>query len=421
MHHVIVGNGPAGVIAAEAVRKLDAEAQITLIGDEPEPPYSRMAIPYFLVNNIAEEGTYLRKRDGHFDQLGVTLLEDRVVSLSTHDRTLTLEQGGVAAYDRLLIATGSRAVVPPIPGIDSPGVHACWTLEDARQILRLANAGARVVLIGAGFIGSIILEALAERGVDLSVVEMADRMVPRMMNQRCGGLITQWCRDKGVNVYTQARVSAIEPHDGRAPLVVRLEGGEALPAELVIRATGVVPNTEFLEGSGVAADGGVVVNEYLQTSVPEVYAAGDVALGKDFSTGGYSSLAIQPTAADHGRIAAANMVAQGASAHPGGVVMNVLDTLGLISSSFGAWQGVDGGDSAELSDPGRYRYLSLQFEEDVLVGANSLGLTQHVGVLRGLIQSRIRLGVWKERLRQDPTRIMEAYLGATHGVTWAGV
>jgi hypothetical protein len=101
--------------------------------------------------------------------------------------------------------------------------------------------------------------------------------------------------------------------------------------------------------------------------------------------------------------------------------MNVLDTLGLISSSFGAWQGVDGGDSAELSDPGRYRYLSLQFEDDVLVGANSLGLTQHVGVLRGLIQSRIPLGVWKERLRRDPTRIMEAYLGATHGVAWAGV
>jgi NAD(P)H-nitrite reductase large subunit len=241
-----------------------------------------------------------------------------------------------------------------------------------------------------------------------------------MMNQRCGGLITQWCRDKGVNVYTEARVSAIEPHAGRAPLVVRLEGGEALPAELVIRATGVVPNTDFLEGSGIATDGGVAVNEFLQTSVPEVYAAGDVALGKDFSTGGYSTLAIQPTAADHGRIAASNMVAHGSSEHPGCVVMNVLDTLGLISSSFGAWQGVDGGDSAELSDPGRYRYLSLQFEDDVLVGANSLGLTQHVGVLRGLIQSRIRLGVWKERLRQDPTRIMEAYLGATHGVTWAG-
>jgi NAD(P)H-nitrite reductase large subunit len=124
-------------------------------------------------------------------------------------------------------------------------------------------------------------------------------------------------------------------------------------------------------------------------------------------------LAIQPTAAEHGRIAASNMAAAGSSMHQGSVVMNVLDTLGLISSSFGAWQGVRGGDSAELSDPARYRYLSLQFDDDVLVGANCLGLTQHIGVLRGLIQSRLRLGKWKARLLRDPTRIMEAYLGAT--------
>ena len=101
--------------------------------------------------------------------------------------------------------------------------------------------------------------------------------------------------------------------------------------------------------------------------------------------------------------------------------MNVLDTHGLISTSFGAWQGVDGGDSAELSDPARYRYLNLQFQDDVLVGANSLGLTQHVGVLRGLIQTRLALGKWKARLMQDPTRIMEAYLGVTQGETWRTV
>ncbi len=126
-------------------------------------------------------------------------------------------------------------------------------------------------------------------------------------------------------------------------------------------------------------------------------------------------LAIQPTAADHGRIAASNMVTSGSSLHQGSVAMNVLDTLGLIAASYGAWQGVKGGDCAELSDPARYRYLNLQFEDDVLVGANSLGLTQHVGVLRGLIQARLHLGKWKQRLVQDPTRIMEAYLSATQG------
>ncbi len=415
MHHVIIGAGPAGVIAAETLHKRDPDARITLIGDEPEPPYSRMAIPYYLIDRIDERGTYLRKTEGHFERIATTVVHDHVESVSTADKTLKLASGGTMDYDRLLVASGSRAVIPPIEGIDLPGVHACWTLEDARHILKLASPGARVVLVGAGFIGSIILEALASRRVDLSVVEMENRMVSRMMNERCGGLITQWCESKGVKVHTSARVASIEPASGAGGLVVTLEGGETLPADLVIRATGVTPNTEFLAGSGIDTDNGVLVNEHLQTSQPDVYAAGDVARGKDFSTGEYSVLAIQPTAADHGRIAASNMVTSGSSLHQGSVAMNVLDTLGLIAASYGAWQGVKGGDCAELSDPARYRYLNLQFEDDVLVGANSLGLTQHVGVLRGLIQARLHLGKWKQRLVQDPTRIMEAYLSATQG------
>jgi NADPH-dependent 2,4-dienoyl-CoA reductase/sulfur reductase-like enzyme len=417
MHHVIIGAGPAGVIAAETLRRLDPDARITIVGDEPEPPYSRMAIPYYLIDRIDERGTYLRKQADHYARNGIELLHGRVASVAPADKRVVLTNGDVIGYDRLLVATGSRPVTPPIAGIDAPSVHPCWTLEDARLILRLADPGTRVVLIGAGFIGSIILEALAERGVDLTVVEMANRMVPRMMNERCGGLIARWCKSKGVKVHTSARVAGIE-RGGGGGLAVSLESGETLPAGLVIRATGVVPNTEFLDGSGVETDGGVLVDDCLRTSDPDIYAAGDVARGKDFSTGEYSVLAIQPTAADHGRIAAANMAAPGSLRHQGSVPMNVLDTLGLISASFGAWQGVDGGDSAELSDPDRFRYLNLQFADDVLVGANSLGLTQHVGVLRGLIQSRVRLGKWKQRLAQDPTRIMEAYLGATHGATW---
>ena len=120
-------------------------------------------------------------------------------------------------------------------------------------------------------------------------------------------------------------------------------------------------------------------------------------------------------AADHGRIAALNMAGREAR-HAGSVNMNVLDTLGLISTSYGLWMGVDGGEAAELFDADRFRYLSLRFQGDVLVGAQSVGLTQHVGVLRGLIQSRARLGRWKERLKHDPTRIMEAYLGSTQSI-----
>ena len=126
--------------------------------------------------------------------------------------------------------------------------------------------------------------------------------------------------------------------------------------------------------------------------------------------------AIQPTATEHGQLAARNMAGHSGAVHQDTVNMNVLDTLGLISSSFGLWMGAEGGESAELLNRDRFRYLNLQFKDDVLVGATSLGLTQHVGVLRGLIQTKTKLGVWKDRLKEDPPRIMEAYMASTQAL-----
>ena len=415
MRHVIIGAGPAGVVAAESLRRLDPDCQITLIGDEPEPPYSRMAIPYYLVDHIDEQGTYLRKTRDHFEKRAIEQLQDRVTRVQPDRQSVSLASGAELSYDKLLIATGSNPITPPIPGIASQGVHACWTLEDARNIIRLANPGARVVLIGAGFIGSIILEALARRGTNLTVVEVENRMVPRMMNDVSGNLIRRWCEDKGLQILTSTRVEAIEPGTGDQDLSVRLDSGRLLDAGLVISATGVRANIGFLEGSGIRVDAGVQVNNQLQTSDANVYAAGDVAQGLDFSTGEYSVQAIQPTAVEHGRIAASNMAGH-VQLHRGTINMNVLDTMGLISSSFGSWMGVAGGDSAELHDAERFRYLNLQFQDDRLVGASSLGLTDHIGVIRGLIQTRTPLKDWKRKLMNDPTRLMEAYLANTQAV-----
>ena len=415
MHHVIIGAGPAGIIAAETLRKTDPTSSVTIIGEETEAPYSRMALPYYLIEKIGEEGTFLRKTPSHYSDKGIDIIQDRVSVVNTDSKTMSLENGDDVSFDKLLIATGSHPVSPPIPGLDLPGIHSCWTLEDGRNIIKRAQPGSNVVLMGAGFIGCIILEALALRKVNLTVIEMEDRMVPRMMNQISGNLIKQWCIDKGVTVHTSTRVDAIEKGADDDRLKVKLDSGEVLDADLVISATGVRSNIQFLEDSNIDTDLGILVNDRLQSNHPDVYAAGDVCQGKDFSTGEYSVQAIQPTAADHGRIAAMNMAGRD-TIHQGSINLNVLDTMGLISSSYGLWMGVDGGDSAELNDPDRYRYISLQFEDDVLVGAQSLGLTQHVGVLRGLIQSRIKLGKWKDHLLKDPTRIMEAYLGCTQAI-----
>lgn len=409
-HYIIVGAGPAGVIAAENLRKTDPDGQISLFAGESEPPYSRMAIPYLLVGNIDESGTYLRKTNDHYDASKIILHHDTVSSVDAAGHKVRLPSGASLNYDKLLIATGSKALLPPVPGIDLPGIYNCWTLEDARHIAQHATKGARVLLIGAGFIGSIVLEALASRGVELTVVEMGDRMVPRMMNETAGGMIKDWCESKGVHVYTNTKVEAVEKSKaGGDALSVRLSNGKTIDFDVVISAAGVAPNIDVLEGSGVKTNRGVVVNEYMQSSDSDIYAAGDCAEARDFSTGEHEVHAIQPTAAEHGRIAALNMAGH-ESRYEGSFNMNVLDTLGLISSSFGLWMGVDNGEQVELSDPQHFRYLNLQFRDDVMVGATSLGMTQHVGVLRGLIQGEPKLGKWKDHLMKDPTRISEAYL-----------
>jgi NAD(P)H-nitrite reductase large subunit len=311
-----------------------------------------------------------------------------------------------------LLATGSSPVAPPIPGMDSPGVHTCWTMEDARRIMQLAQPGARVVQMGAGFIGCIIMEALAARGVDLSVIEMGDRMVPRMMGAGAGNMIKAWCQHKGIKVYTSTRVNAIEPG---TPLRVTLSSGEVVEADLIISATGVKPQIGIARDSGIHCKDGILVDATMQSSVPGIYAAGDCAEAFDRPSGRPLISAIQPNAADQAAVAALNMVGRHATLKQV-TQINVLDTLGLVSTSFGQWQGVPGGEHVELTDRGgdggRGRHLSLQFQGDVMVGCNSVGWTDHVGVMRGLVEGRVRLGDWKDELLRDPTQLMPAYLAS---------
>jgi NADPH-dependent 2,4-dienoyl-CoA reductase/sulfur reductase-like enzyme len=441
MKHVILGAGPAGVIAAETLRKHAPNDEIVIVGDEPEAPYSRMAIPYLLIGNVKEDGTHLRHTADHFARLKIDVQRGvKATAVDTQAKTVALGNGQKLAYDRLLIATGSRPSAPPIAGMDSPGVHTCWTLADARAIMSKAGKGARVLQMGAGFIGCIIMEALAARGVKLTVVEMGDRMVPRMMGPTAGGMIKDWCEKQGVRVHTGARVESIESGGAAAapasegllsklahavglgasaaapaaassgaPLRAKLSNGQVIEADLIISATGVKPAVGFLNGSGVTVKTGVVTDARMQTNVASVFAAGDCAETFDNATGQHVISAVQPNAADQARIAALNMLGRGATLHNVAQI-NVLDTLGLISASFGVWQGVAGGEHVEMTDKALGKHLSLQFHGDRMVGCNAIGWTEHVGAMRGLVEGQVALGEWKDTLKKDPTQLMSAYL-----------
>lgn len=403
--YVLIGAGPASVRAAETLRKADANCSITMIGEEVESPYSRMALPYYLSGMIKEQGTHLRKSDGHFDGLNINHVHAKVEKIDAKKNKLALNNGDSYDYDQLLIATGSRPANSPFPGSENKGVVNCWTIADGREILDTIKPGSKVALLGAGFIACIIVEAMLKRKVDLTVMlGRTGQMVSRMMDETAGEMIKSWCEAKGVKTILPSSIKSIE-----AGPALKRDDGSLTEFDLIIVATGVYSNIEFLDDSGIKTDQGILVDASLRTNIKNIYAAGDVAQGVDFSTGGQSVHAIQPTAVDHGRIAAVNMMG-GASHYKGSLGMNVLDTAGLVSTSFGSWGGVEGGDTTTLVDEENYKYVRLNFKDDLLVGAITVGRTDFIGVMRGLIQSEVPLGEWKEKLIEDPTLIMNAYL-----------
>jgi NAD(P)H-nitrite reductase large subunit len=414
MKHLIIGTGPAGVTAAEELRRLDASAEIAMIGHEPEPPYSRMAIPYLIKNAIEESGTYMRISESHFADQKIAVINAEVSSIKPTEKQVVLSDGETLKYDKLLIASGGTPLTPPIEGIDLPGVHPCWTLENARDIMARAVPESHIVLIGAGFISTTIVEALVERGGTLTIIEMEDRLIPRMMDAKGADIIQKWCEDKGVNILTSARVESIAEVGDK--LAVSFAGHEAIEADLVISATGVKPNTDFLEGVDIEVDHGIVVDEFLMSSDPNIYAAGDVAQAPDLLTKDKTVMAIQPVAAEHGKLVAHNMTKGNSLQWRGSINMNVLDMLGLVSCSFGLWEGIEGGDSGELHKPEQNKYIQLQFDEDRLIGASSVGYTEHVGIFQGLIQGKVALGEWKQKLIDDPNQVMKAWIGVTQGM-----
>jgi NAD(P)H-nitrite reductase large subunit len=406
MNFVIIGAGPAGVRAAETLRENASQANITLVGGEPGEPYARMAIPYILNGAISDDGARQRRAPHHLEALGIRYLHGRALKVHAgpNGGQVDLEDGSQLPYDRLLVATGSSPSLPPIPGTDVPGAVTCWTLEDAHQIAAKLVPGARVVMLGAGFVAGVCMKSLVNSGAKLSVVAGRSGQILRSMMTPVGSrMLQRWLEGRGVDVITTGRTLGIEP----GPRLVM--DTRSIDADLIILATGVHPNVSFLEGTGAEIRSGVVIDAHMRTTVPHIYAAGDVAQGRDFSTGEWVVHALQPTATEHGRIAALNMLGKDVP-YRGSLSMNVLDTVGLVSHTFGLWDGIPGGDHTEVVDETNFIYTRLCFDGDQLIGAITIGHPHHVGAIRGLIQSHRHLGAWKDELMKNPHLVMDAFV-----------
>jgi NAD(P)H-nitrite reductase large subunit len=411
--HVIVGGGTAGMNAITTIREIDrGTSEIVLIS--AERPYSRMVLPYYLARDITESHVFTAN-PSRLAQLNVIPHLGRgAARLDTKAQQLTLDNGTVIDYDDLLVATGSSAVRAPVLGADGIGIHSFWTLDQARAVLRGISAGTHVVMVGAGFIAFTILNSILKLGAKLSIVEIAPQILPRMIDRTGAEIVEGWLKRHGVEVRTGAHLQAIDDVDGRKRLRFQESGG--LEADLVIMATGIRTNLDWLAGSGVEINRGVLVDDHLRSSVPNVYAAGDVAEGRDCVTGERAIHAIEPTAMEHGRIVGANMAGQ-ALAYRGSLLMNIVDVADLEIASFGAWDSA----TAEVSSavkPDRPAYRKLLWQGDRLSGAIILGVstdiwtTNDVGMLKGLVQTGAGLGPWKDYLRHNPFDIKKAFLAS---------
>lgn len=411
--HLIIGGGTAGMNAIRTIREEETEkSAITLVS--AEKPYSRMVLPYYLDRSIAESHVFTATARVLRDWGVTTHLDRRATALDTNANRCTLDDGTTVDYDDCLIATGSSAVRAPVPGADGPGVHSFWTLDQARGVLAEIRPGSHVVMVGAGFIAFTILNSILSLGAKLTIVEVAPRILPRMIDDTGAGLVQKWLEQHGVVVRTGAKLTRIDEVKGRRKL--KMAAGGDLVADVVIMATGIRTNLDWLKSSGVKINQGVVVDEHLRSSVPNVYAAGDVAEGRDLITQASAVHAIEPTAQEHGRVVGANMAGKDVR-YRGSLIINIVEVCHLDVASFGAW------DDAKAETAGgvkadRPAYRKLLWRGDRLTGAIILGpssdiwTTNDVGMLKGLVQSGVALGSWKAHLKKNPFDIKPAFIAA---------
>jgi nitrite reductase (NADH) large subunit len=364
--HVIVGNGVAGVTAAQSITRADPTAEVHVFGAEPYPYYRRPRLWEFLAGEIEQRELYFRGAEWYSDR-GIQLhLEARVLAFSPTEHRLTLAGGDSVDYDRLLLATGGRSFVPPFEGVDKRGVFALRSLEDAKAMKTHAADCRSAAVIGGGLLGLETARALVSMGLNVTVIEFVPRLLPRQLDTEGAGVLQTQLEAKGLRILTGAATEAIVGEEGATG--VRLKDGQIVDGELVLVSTGVYSRVELAREAGLETNRGVIVDQQLRTSAVDVYAAGDAA---EFAGIVYG---IIPAAVAQAQIAAANMVAEASATYTGTVPSNILKVVDIDLTSAGIV--VPEGDGfVELRrfgpEAGSYRKLVLK--NDTLVGAIVIG------------------------------------------------
>ena len=412
-HYLIVGASHAGLSALHTLRMADSEGAVTLVNRDACLPYSPTVLPYVVSGRSKPEGVALQG-EAYFEKLGVAYRAGQAVNtIDSKAQVATLADGSKLGYRKLLVASGARPILPPIPGLKEIPFHVLRSLDDAVQLRdRLAHIREAVVL-GAGLIGMHAAENLAKAKARVTVVEMLPHVLGAYFDAPASGIIEAVFREKGVTLRTGAKVVALRP--SATGCEVLLENGDLLAAEALLVGVGVTPVVDFLAGTGVAIDRGVLVDDSMLSSVENIWAAGDVAQAKSFYTGEKVLNGILPDAVEQGRIAGLAMAGDaGLKPYPGGIPLNTYTFFGQQALSVGiAGEGLAGVEVEQRVDAAARRYLKIVLQDNRLIGIFGINTPFDAGVMWELIQRRIDLAPVKKEFLARPRETARVLMSRT--------
>jgi NAD(P)H-nitrite reductase large subunit len=404
--YVIIGASAAGTAAVEAIRKVDAVGAITVITEEMCAHYSRPMISD-LVSGKADLQKMNCKTEGFWKENNAEArMGNKAVALNLTDKTVNLEDGEKVVYDKLLLATGGKPFIPKMEGQDKDGVFTFTNIADAQRLAAKINSiqAKSAVVIGAGLIGISVTEALVKRGLKVTVVELQEKILSLLLDTKASEIVEGLIRKAGVNFATGQSVQKIigKPENEDVVGGVILTKGDRVPCDLVIVAIGVIPRTELLVGTAVKINRGIVVDNFMQTNVPDIYASGDVAEAYDFILNQNRLLPLWPLAVLEGRIAGYNMAGNKTS-YEGGTNMSSLKYFGIPIVSIGLANPKDDPTLEVLvkQDEEQNVYKKLVLKNNIIVGMTLVNCIDRAGILFNLMKKQVNVKRFKQDLLRD--------------------
>ena len=396
--YLIIGNSAGGIAAAEAIRQADKKGDILIVSDEPYPAYSRPLIAKILTNERTLEEILFRP-EGFYERNGITCLQGKKVdALDFEKRIARFSDGDIVSWNKLLLALGGKPIVPPVKGIDKKGVFNFITFDDARAIVSFLPDVKRAVVIGGGLIGTSVTSALIKRGIKVSVVEMKDKMLNVMLDDTASDMAEDAISQAGVDIITGHIVAEITGGEKVGGII--LDDGKELDCQMVVVAIGVSPRIELVSNGKLKTKRGIVVDRYMATSMPGVYACGDAAETYDFIYGSGRLTPIWPNAYIGGRTAGFNMAGV-KTEYKGGTAMNALNYFGLDIVSAGAVNPPEAEQFEILSRKDNGNYKKVIIRDGIVTGMVMVGDIELSGIIFGLMRDRIDVSGFKQSLLDE--------------------